>query len=509
MDTLLRMEGITKVYPGVVANHEVAFEVAEGEIHALLGENGAGKTTLMNILFGMTTPDAGRILLSGEPVRIRSPRDAAELGIGMVHQHFMLVPRFTSLQNVVLGTSTGTGPWLKLKAVARRLQALAEQYGLDIDFDAEIQDLPLGMQQRVEILRALDRGAGLLIMDEPTAVLTPDEVQMLFGILRRLAEQGHATVFISHKLDEVLEISDRVTVLRDGRHVATLKTGEATQQQLARLMVGRPVVLSVEKSPAQSLDRRLLEVSDVWVEREHGRDQLRGVSLNVHAGEILGMAGIDGNGQRALLEVLCGLTRPTRGQVTLKGIDVTGCTPRQLGDLNVARIPEDRRTMGLLMALSIWENLALQSYFREPHSRWGILHLGRMAAFARRLVSEFDIKTPGVEVAVSTLSGGNQQKLILARELHHDPDLLIVANATRGLDVGATEYTYRRLLEHRDRGAGILLVSSDLEEILSLSDRVAVIHGGKIMGEIPSGEVDPSVLGMMMTGTPLEALTRA
>ncbi len=509
MGTLLRMEGITKVYPGVIANHEVDFEVAEGEIHALLGENGAGKTTLMNILYGMTTPDAGRITLRGQPVSIRSPRDATALGIGMVHQHFMLVPRFTAVQSVVLGTNTGRGPWLDLKGVSRRLRALADQYGLDIDFNTEIQDLPLGMQQRVEILKVLYRGADLLIMDEPTAVLTPDEVQMLFGILRRLAEQGHATIFISHKLDEVLAISDRVTVLRDGHHVATLKTSEATQPQLAQLMVGRPVVLSVEKSPRQDPEHRVLEVSDVWVEREHGRDQLRGVSLAVHAGEILGLAGIDGNGQRALLEVLCGLIRPARGRVTLKGIDVTGYEPRQLADLNIARIPEDRRTMGLLLPLSIWENLTLQSYFREPHARWGVLRLGQMARFARRLVAEFDIKAPSVEVAVSTLSGGNQQKLILARELHHDPDVLIVANATRGLDVGATEYTYRRLLEHRDRGAGILLISSDLEEILCLSDRVAVIHGGKIMGEVPSDQVDRLTLGMMMTGTPLEALSKA
>lgn len=503
MNTLLQMEDITKIYPGVIANDHVNFDVLEGEVHALLGENGAGKTTLMNILYGMTHPDEGRILWHGEPVRISSPRHAMELGIGMVHQHFMLVSRFTALQNVILGAETGQGAWLNLRQASRHVSELAERYELDIDFDTEVQDLPLGMRQRVEILKALYRGAHLLIMDEPTSVLTPAEVEALFKTMRHLTEQGHATIFISHKLEEVLEVSDRVTVLRDGHNVSTLETHTATQVELAQLMVGRPVVLEVEKAPAQATGQTVIEIEDVWVEREHGRDQLHGVSLRVEAGEILGLAGIDGNGQRALLEILCGLMQPGSGKVRLLGQDVTHCTPREVAALSVGRIPEDRATMGLLLPLTIWENLALEAYYREPMARRGVLRLRHMADFAREMVEEFDIRTPGVEVAVSSLSGGNQQKLILARELHHDPEVLFVANPTRGLDIGATEFTYQRILERRDRGAGILLISSDLEEILCLSDRIAVLHGGEIMGEVPAVAADRAQLGLMMTGTRL------
>ncbi len=506
MNSLLRMENITKIYPGVVANDGVNLEVTEGEVHALLGENGAGKTTLMNILYGMTMPDEGRILWQGESVRIAGPKHATDLGIGMVHQHFMLVPRFTAVQNIILGTSPQKGPWLDLKNVTKQIQKLADQYDLEIDFDTEIQDLPLGMRQRVEILKALFRGAHLLVMDEPTAVLTPAEVETLFQILRNLTRQGHATIFISHKLEEVLTVSDRVTVLRDGHNVATQITREATKPGLAQLMVGRPVVLEVQKSPVRPTGKTVIDIDDIWLEREHGRDQLHGVSLRVEAGEILGLAGINGNGQRALLEVLCGLTRPARGRVTVLDTDVTGRTPREVAALNVGRIPEDRTTMGLLPPLTIWENLALEAYYREPMSRWGVLRPKVIAEFARKLVQEYDVRTPNVEVKVSSLSGGNQQKLILARELHHEPQALIVANATRGLDVGAIEYTYQRILERRDRGAGVLLISSDLEEILCLSDRIAVIHAGQIMGEILAEEADRSMVGMMMTGTRLEAI---
>ena len=503
---LLRMEGITKVYPGLIANDRIDFDVAEGEIHALLGENGAGKTTLMNILYGMTAPDRGRIVWKGEPVKVHNPKHATELGIGMVHQHFMLVPRFTALQNIILGTSNEHGPWIDQKGAAERVKALADQYELDIDFETETQDMPLGMQQRVEILKALYRGAHLLIMDEPTAVLTPSEVDMLFSILRRLSEQGHAAVFISHKLEEVLSVSDRVTILRDGHLVETVETLEATRSGLAQMMVGRPVVLEVERAPARPTGRTVIDIEDVWVEREHGRDQLHGISLHVEAGQILGLAGIDGNGQRTLLEVLCGLIMPERGRIRILETDVTNHKPRDMTVMNVGRIPEDRATMGLLPSLTIWENLILETYHRDPFSRRGVLRRKVMSAFAQKLVEEFDIRTPGVEVAVGSLSGGNQQKVILARELHHNPEALIVANATRGLDVGAIEYTYQRILQGRDQGAGILLISSDLEEILCLSDRIAVIHGGQIMGEIPADQVDQSIVGMMMTGTRLEAL---
>jgi len=506
MDALLRMHGITKVYPGVVANNGVEFEVVEGEIHALLGENGAGKTTLVNILYGLTAPDQGTILWKGAPVRIHSSKQAMQLGIGMVHQHFMLIPRFTALQNVILGAHSGRGLWLNLGQASRRVRTLSDQYGLDVDLEAEVQDMALGMRQRLEILKALYRGAHLLIMDEPTSVLTPSEVEALFEVLRRLATQNHATIFISHKLEEVLAISDRVTVLRDGHNVATMPTREATQPQLAQMMVGRPVMLEVEKSPARPTGRMVIELDAVSVKREHGRDQLDGITLQVEAGEIVGIAGIDGNGQRALLEVLCGLSRPSRGRVRLLGVDVTHTSPRQIASMNVGRIPEDRATMGLLLPLSVKENLILQSYTQEPMSRWGILRRRVIGDFARRLVAEFDVRTPGIEVAVANLSGGNQQKVILARELHHDPEVLIVANATRGLDVGATEYTCKRVLEGRDRGAGVLLISSDLEEVLCLSDRIAIMHAGRIMGIVPAASADRTQLGLMMTGTPLSML---
>jgi simple sugar transport system ATP-binding protein len=502
MPALLSMHGISKIYPGVVANDRVELEVLEGEIHALLGENGAGKTTLVNILYGLSAPDGGTIRWRGEPVRVHSPSHATRLGIGMVHQHFMLVPRFSGLQNVILGAGSERGVWLDLEQAGRRVRALADQYGLEVDLDAQVQDMALGTRQRLEILKALYRGAQLLILDEPTAVLTPAEVEALFVVLRRLAAQGHATIFISHKLEEVLAISDRVTVLRDGRNVATLPTAQATKPGLAQMMVGRPVVLEVQKSPARQTGRRVIEIEEVWVEREHGRDRLDGVSLYVEAGEIVGVAGIDGNGQGALLEILCGLNRPSRGRVTVLGEDVTGASPRRVAALNIGRIPEDRASMGLLPPLSVKENLILGSYARPPLSRRGVLSGRRIGEFARRLVAEFDVRTPGVELAVENLSGGNQQKVILARELHHDPQVLIVANATRGLDVGATEYTYRRVLEGRDRGAGVLLISSDLEEVLYLSDRIAIMHAGRIMGVVPAEAADRTRLGLMMTGTP-------
>ena len=503
MPALLSMHGITKIYPGVVANDRVELEVLEGEIHALLGENGAGKTTLVNILYGLTAPDGGTIHWKGAPVRIHSSAQAMRLGIGMVHQHFMLVPRFTGLQNVILGAGAERRVWLDLKQAALRVRTLADQYGLEVDLEAQVQDMALGMRQRLEILKALYRGAQLLILDEPTAVLPPTEAEALFEVLRRLAAQGRATIFISHKLEEVLAISDRITVLRDGHNVATLPAGEATKPGLARMMVGRPVVLEVVKTPARPTGRRVIEIEEVSVEREHGRDGLDGIWLHVDAGEIVGVAGIDGNGQGALLEILCGLSRPSRGLVRLLGVDVTDSSPRRIAALNVGRIPEDRASMGLLPRLSIKENLILASYARPPMSRWGILHGRTIGDFARRLVAEFDVRTPGIEMAVENLSGGNQQKVILARELHHDPEVLIVANATRGLDVGATEYTYRRVLEGRDRGAGVLLISSDLEEVLSLSDRIAVMHAGRIMGVVPAEAADRIRLGLMMTGTPL------
>lgn len=503
MNSLLRMEGITKIYPGVVANDGVDFEVVEGEIHALLGENGAGKTTLMNILYGLTKPDAGQILWRGQPVHLHNSKQAMDLGIGMVHQHFMLVPNFTALENIVLGTRTGRGPLLDLKSVTKRVRSLAEQYQLDIDFEAEVEELPLGMRQRIEILKALYRGAHLLILDEPTAVLTPSEVESLFTILNNLANNGHAVILISHKLDEVLAVSHRITALRDGHHIATLETASTSKAHLAQLMVGRPVVLEVERTPGRPSAERLIYLKDLALTRDHGRDQLHGITLEVFGGQVLGIAGIDGNGQRALWEILFGLTRPSAGQVWLMGQEIVDLSPRQVADIQVGRIPEDRSAMGLLPSLSVYENLALAGYFRAPLSRLGVLSSKQMLQFARELVQEYDIRTANVEVMVRNLSGGNQQKVILAREFHQNPKALIVANPTRGLDVGASEYVYDRILALREQGAAILLISSDLEEILCLSDRITVLHNGRIMGELPAEQAERSVLGLMMTGTPL------
>jgi len=506
--SLLRMEGISKIYPGVVANDGVDFEVKEGEIHALLGENGAGKTTLMNVLFGISRPDGGTIQWRDEPVHIHSSRQAIDLGIGMVHQHFMLVEPFTALENIVLGTSTSKGPGLDIQAASARVRDMASRYKLDIDFDSPIEELSLGMRQRAEILKALYRGAHLLILDEPTAVLTPGEVDDLFEILRNLAEHNHAVILISHKLDEVLAVSDRITVLRDGRQIATLATRDATKPKLAELMVGRPVVLDVQRADVETTPEELIKIEDLQVLDTHVRDQLHGVSLRVRGGQVLGIAGVDGNGQRGLWGILFGLRRPTSGTVHLLSREVGHLGPREVSLCGVGRIPEDRSTMGLLPAQSVSENLVLGDYFKEPFSRWGWYRRAEVTAFAQRLVKEYDIRTPTVEVLVSHLSGGNQQKIILARELHSDPKVLIVSNPTRGLDVGAAEYVYERILDMRKRGAAVLLISSDLEEIQCLSDRIAVLYNGRIMGEVTAEEATHEVLGLMMTGTPLERTSR-
>lgn len=505
MTTLLQMEAITKSFPGTLANNRVSFEVQDGEIHALLGENGAGKTTLMRILYGMTTPDSGVIRWRGEPVNILSSQDAIKLGIGMVHQHFMLIPELTVVENVVLGMRSSKSPLLDLEHDAQRLSEFSKKFGLALDPRAMVKDLSTGERQRIEIVKALFRGAHLLILDEPTAVLTPQEVKDLFIVLDNLRRQGHAVVLIAHKLDEVMTISDRVTLLRDGQKVATVNTCDTTKEELAEMMVGRPVVFRIEKQDAV-LGEKVIEIDKVSVHtRDHTRE-VENVSLSIQGGEILSLAGVAGNGQDVLVNALFGVHELAAGSIRIMGRDIAGCRPRDMVLYNVGRIPQDRQSAGLAMGLSVCENLVLENYFQYPYSRWGVLRRREIRQLAKRLAQQYDIRTSSMDQCVTNLSGGNQQKVVLAREMHREPPALIAVNPTRGLDVGATEFVYKRLLEARARGVAILLLSTDLEEVYCLSDRIAVIYNGKIMGTLPANEANDRLLGMMMAGTPLEAL---
>ena len=495
----VEMRGIVKRFPGVVANDHVDFEVRAGEIHALLGENGAGKSTLMKILYGMYRPDAGEILIDGERVRFRSPLDAIRRGIGMVHQHFMLVEPFTVAENVALGLPSSRRFVNDLDRVAARIRELAGLYGFRVDPNAYVWQLSVGEQQRVEILKVLYRGASVLILDEPTAVLTPQEVEGLFRTLRRMKEEGHAIVFISHKLNEVLSISDRITVLRGGRVVGTIPAADATREELARMMVGREVVFRLERLEVEP-GEVMLEIRDLWAMGDRGVPALRGVDLEVRAGEIVGLAGVSGNGQRELAEVIVGLRRPTRGRIRIGGTDVTGWSPAELIRLGLSYIPEERMRDGGVPEFSVEDNLVLKDHPFPPFSRGIFLNFPEIARYAERLIGDFDIRTPSRRTPLKSLSGGNIQKLILARELSRSPKVLIAAQPTRGLDVSATEYVRRRILEQRERGTATLLISDDLDEILSLSDRIAVIYEGRIMGVVRTEEADIEELGLMMAG---------
>ena len=495
---LLELRGITKRFPGVVANDHVDFELAKGEVHALLGENGAGKSTLMNILYGLYHPDEGEIRLEGKPVQIGSPRDAIDLGIGMVHQHFMLIPVMTVAENIVLAVEPTKGPLLDVDTAEERVRELSAQFGLAVRPEARVASISVGMQQRVEILKALYRGAEILILDEPTAVLTPQEANDLFAILRSLQADGKSIVFISHKLNEVLDIADRITVLRQGKKVDTVPRGGATQDGLARLMVGREVVLRVEKTPAQPQEP-LLVVDDIRVLDERGLEACRGISLEVRAGEIVGLAGVDGNGQTELIDALTGLSRLESGRVLVGARDLSDAGARERLDAGVGHIPEDRQARGLVLDFSLAENLALHDFREEPDSKWGWLYPKRLIQRAARLLKEFDVRGGGPQTLAAALSGGNQQKVVVAREVSLDPRFLVAAQPTRGLDVGAIEFVHRRLIKERDEGRAILLVSFELEEILSLSDRILVIYEGQIVGEY-GPDVSEEELGFAMTG---------
>ena len=495
---LLELKGITKRFPGVIANDHVDFELVKGEVHALLGENGAGKSTLMNILYGLYHPDEGEVRLDGKHVRIESPRAAIDLGIGMVHQHFMLIPVMTVAENIVLGVEPHSGPFLDIDGAEKRVRDLSERFGLAVRPEARIESISVGMQQRVEILKALYRGAEILILDEPTAVLTPQEAEELFEIIRSLQAEGKSIVFITHKLGEVLAIADRVTVLRRGKTIETVPREDATEAGLARLMVGREVLLRVDKTPAQPGDP-LLTVEDLRVLDERHLEAVRGVSLEVRAGEIVGIAGVDGNGQTELVEAITGLRRPESGRIVAVGEEITNEGARDSLEAGVGHIPEDRQRRGLVLDFTLAENIALKDYCEEPDSKWGWLYPKRIVARAKRLLTEFDVRGGGPQTLASSLSGGNQQKVVVAREVSRDPRILVAAQPTRGLDVGAIEFVHRRLVAERDEGRAILLVSFELDEILSLSDRILVMYEGRVVGEY-SPDVSEEELGIAMTG---------
>ncbi len=494
------MRGITKRFPGVIANDRVDFAVRKGEIHALVGENGAGKTTLMNVLYGLIHLDDGEILIDGKPANIGGPRDAIVHGIGMVHQHFMLIPVFTVGENVMLGREPVTGPDFYDRAKAREeIAALTLKYGLALDPDARMGDLPVGLQQRAEIVKVLYRGANILILDEPTGVLTPQESKELFGVLRDLVKTGKTIIFISHKLREVLEISDRITVMRRGKVVGHLTTKETNEEEIATLMVGREVLLRVDKKPAKP-GAVTFKVENLTASSDRGEAALKGVSFELRQGEILGIAGVEGNGQSELVEVLAGTRRATGGRVLLGDKDVTTFDARTERDAGIAFIPEDRRGAGLVLSYSVADNLILGRQ-RTPAFSWHelVLRLVAIKAWARRLVKEFDIRTPSIETAARNLSGGNQQKIIVAREMASRPRVLLAAQPTRGVDIGAIEFIHRRLVAQRDEGAAVLLISAELDEIRSLSDRIAVIYEGKIVSIEPA-DAPEERLGLLMTG---------
>lgn len=503
---VVEMKGIVKRFPGVLANDNVDLAVSKGEIHCLLGENGAGKTTLMRILYGLYQPDAGEIHLRGKPIRVASPKAALAHRIGMVHQHFHLVPTLSVEENVVLGLSEGTGPFLRLRRTREKLNRLAEEYGLEVEPQAKAWQLSVGQQQRVEILKALYRDADILIMDEPTSVLTPQEVEALFGTLRTLVDDGLTIVFITHKLDEVMEVSDRVTVLRKGKVVATVDTREMSKAELAKMMVGREVVFRLEKSPGEC-GERVLEARDLHANNDRGLPALRGVSFDLFSGEILGVAGVSGNGQQELSEVITGLRRVTRGKAVLDEHELTDCSAREIADLGVAHVPTERIRVGTVPNMSIRENLVLKSYRRPPFSRWIFLDEKAARRNAREAMETYEISAPHDETAAKLLSGGNIQRLLLARELCGSPRLVIAAHPTYGLDVGATEQVRQVLIEQRDRGAGILLISEDLDEILQLSDRVMILFGGRVMGILEAADVQMEEIGLMMAGSHSQGVT--
>lgn len=498
-ENVIEMRDITKVFGEFVANDNINLHLRKGEIHALLGENGAGKSTLMNMLAGLLEPTSGEIVVNGQVVNLDSPSKAASLGIGMVHQHFMLVEAFTVAENIILGSESTKNGVLDIAGASKEIKALSERYGLAVDPSAKVADISVGAQQRVEILKTLYRGADILIFDEPTAVLTPSEIDELMAIMKNLVKEGKSIILITHKLDEIRAVSDRVTVIRRGKSIETVEIAGATNADLAEMMVGRSVSFKTEKQASQPKEV-VLSIKDLVVNENRGVPAVKNLSLDVRAGEIVGIAGIDGNGQSELIQAITGLRKVESGSIDLKGNSIVGLHPRQITELSVGHVPEDRHRDGLILEMMISENIALQTYYKEPHSKNGILNYSNITSYAKNLMEEFDVRAASELVPAAALSGGNQQKAIIAREIDRDPDLLIVSQPTRGLDVGAIEYIHKRLIEERDNGKAVLVVSFELDEILNVSDRIAVIHDGKIQGIVSPETTNKQELGVLMAG---------
>lgn len=498
-ENVIEMRDITKVFGGFVANDKINLHLRKGEIHALLGENGAGKSTLMNMLAGLLEPTSGEIAVNGQVVNLDSPSKAASLGIGMVHQHFMLVEAFTVAENIILGSELTKNGVLDIAGASKEIKALSERYGLAVDPSAKVADISVGAQQRVEILKTLYRGADILIFDEPTAVLTPSEIDELMAIMKNLVKEGKSIILITHKLDEIRAVSDRVTVIRRGKSIETVEIAGATNADLAEMMIGRSVSFKTEKQASKPKEV-VLSIKDLVVNENRGVPAVKNLSLDVRAGEIVGIAGIDGNGQSELIQAITGLRKVESGSIELKGDSIVGLHPRQITELSVGHVPEDRHRDGLILEMMISENIALQTYYKEPHSKNGILNYSNITSYAKKLMEEFDVRAASELVPAAALSGGNQQKAIIAREIDRDPDLLIVSQPTRGLDVGAIEYIHKRLIEERDNGKAVLVVSFELDEILNVSDRIAVIHDGKIQGIVSPETTNKQGLGVLMAG---------
>ncbi|SCB75531.1 MULTISPECIES: ABC transporter ATP-binding protein [Priestia] len=499
MEYVIEMLNIRKEFPGIIANDNITLQVKKGEIHALLGENGAGKSTLMNVLFGLYQPEKGEIKVKGKAVKITNPNIANDLGIGMVHQHFMLVQNFTVTENIILGNEPTKAGKINIAKAAKEIEALSNQYGLSVDPYAKIEDISVGMQQRVEILKTLYRGAEILIFDEPTATLTPQEITELIEIMKRLIKEGKSIILITHKLKEIMAVCDRCTIIRKGVGIGTVTVSETNPDELASLMVGREVHFKTEKKTAEPKDA-VLTIDGLVVEDARGVAAVNDLSLTVRAGEIVGIAGVDGNGQTELIEALTGLTKIKSGFIKLNESDLTKLSARKITESGVGHIPQDRHKHGLVLDYTIGENIALQTYYKEPMSKRGILNYKEIYRKAKELIAEYDVRTPSEYTQARSLSGGNQQKAIIAREVDRSPELLIAAQPTRGLDVGAIEFIHRKLIEERDKGRAVLLVSLELDEVMNLSDRIAVVYEGKIVDIVNPNETNEQELGLLMAG---------
>ncbi|GAB6466234.1 MULTISPECIES: ABC transporter ATP-binding protein [Bacillus] len=499
MEYVIEMNNITKVFPGIVANDDITLQVKQGEIHALLGENGAGKSTLMNVLFGLYQPEQGEIKIKGNPVKITNPNIANDLGIGMVHQHFMLVHNFTVTENIILGNEPKKNGKIAVEEAAKEIKQLSEQYGLAVDPHAKIEDISVGMQQRVEILKTLYRGAEILIFDEPTAVLTPQEIHELIQIMKKLVQEGKSIILITHKLKEIMEVCDRCTIIRKGKGIGTVNVAETDEHKLAELMVGRQVNFKTEKIEAKPKEE-VLSIANLIVHDTRKLPAVKGLDLTVRAGEIVGIAGIDGNGQSELIEAITGLRKVESGSIAIKGKEITNWPVRRITEEGIGHIPEDRHKHGLVLDFSVRDNIVLQTYYKNPFSKKGILNFSKITQKAKALIEQFDVRTPSEQTLARALSGGNQQKAIIAREVDRNPDLLIAAQPTRGLDVGAIEFIHKKLIEQRDNGKAVLLLSLELDEILNVSDRVAVIYEGEIVAIVDAKETNEQQLGLLMAG---------